>query len=135
MGTLCQEYQVNWLSNQIEKYLSNAKISDTDLILEYIQLSKRMGFTNGDVVVTNLINQFSDHFLKIQNAVLFFAIGRDIQMKIARKRLNDMMVIISTPETEYSTARISIPEHVRNTLLFDCNNGLSFFFRDIFLKT
>ena len=125
MGTLCQEYQVNWLSNQIEKYLSNAKISDTDLILEYIQLSKRMGFTNGDVVVTNLINQFSDHFLKIQNAVLFFAIGRDIQVKIARKRLNDMMVV----------APISIPEHVRNTLLFDCNNGLSFFFRDIFLKT
>ena len=110
--------------------MSNAKISDTDLILEYIQLSKRMGFTNGDVVVTNLINQFSDHFLKIQNAVLFFAIGRDIQMKIARKRLNDMMVIISTPLNKYS-----IPEHVRNTLLFDCNNGLSFFFRDIFLKT
>lgn len=119
LAVLSQEYQIDWLSNQIENYLSQVKITDNDLILEYIELSKRMDFE--EEVVTNLINQISDYFPTIQSNASFYCIGCEIQMRIARKRLNDLMV-----------ARVSIPQQVRNCLLFDKDNGLGYFFRDIF---
>ena len=85
MAFLRQEYQVDWLSNRIENYLLSAKIFDTDLLLEYMQLSKKMNFKVE--VATNLLNQFSDNFQKIQASPLFASVDRQMQILVARKRL------------------------------------------------
>ena len=85
LAILCQEYQIDWLSNRIENYLLHAKIRNTDLLLEYMQLSKKMDFKFK--VVTNLINQFTDYFPIIQTSPFFASIDRQLQILVARKRL------------------------------------------------
>ena len=74
-------------------------------------------------VVNNLYQQISDYFPVLQGSPLFDLISRQIQMKIARKRLYDLMRFIS------------IQNEVRNTLLCNYDNGLRYFFRDFFPKT
>ena len=81
MAFLCQEYQVDWLSDRIENYLLRVKISDSDRILEYIQLSEKINFK--DNVVNNLYRQIADHFPVLQSSPLFSLISHQIQMKIA----------------------------------------------------
>ena len=44
LAHLCQEYQVDWLCNKIEKHLSTAKLSNIDIILGYLKISFDMGF-------------------------------------------------------------------------------------------
>ena len=88
-----------------------------------------MNFNNGDAVFTNLLNQVSDHFPKIQSAALFPHIGLEIQMRIARKRLNDLMV-----QRQTSKNKGTITKDVRKALLFNRDSGLGYFFRDIFPK-
>ena len=92
-----------------------------------------MNFNKGDAVVTNLLNQVSDHFPKIQSAALFPHIGLEIQMRIARKRLNDLMVQRQTSNRE-AINKVTITEDIRNALLFNHDSGLGYFFRDIFPK-
>ena len=121
LAFLCQEYQVDWLSDRIENYLLHVKITDTYRILEYIQFSEKMDLKEN--VVNNLYQQISDHFPVLQGSPLFALISRQIQMKIARKRLYGLMRFIS------------IQNEVRNTLLCNYDNGLRYFFRDFFPKT
>ena len=119
MAALCQEYQVDWLSDRIESYLSCAKITDVNLILEYLQLAKVMAFN--DKVKKNLLARISDHFPKIQSSPLFASLDRKTQMRIARKCLKDLMSSID-----------GISQETRKSLLFDYDSGLQYFFKDIF---
>ena len=91
LARLNQEYQVEWLSNEIEKYLSTAKFTkNTDLILGYLQLSMEMEFRSK--VEDHLINEMlSETFSNIQSSSLFISLNRNIQIKIARKCLGVLM--------------------------------------------
>ena len=90
LANLSQEYQIDWLSDEIESYLSTVKLTDIDLILEYLQISKKMEFKNE--VENNLVNQISDYFPKIQSSSLFTLLERRIQIDIAKKRLGSLML-------------------------------------------
>lgn len=116
LATLCQEYQVDWLSDRIENYLSHAKIFGTDLLLEYMQLSKNMNFKFE--VVTNLLNQFSDHFPKIQSSPLFVSVDRHIQILVARKRLFYLLE--------------GIDQNIKTTFLNKEDFGLLSIFKDLY---
>ena len=113
LASLSQEYQIDWLSDKIEGYLLSVKITDMDLILEYLQISKKMEFKVE--VENNLINQMSDPFPRMQSSPLFISLGRRIQIKIARRCLDKLM------------AGNGVSVDLRKSLLYKEDTGLLYF--------
>ena len=111
LARLCQEYQVDWLSNQIEKFLSIVKLTNIDSILEYLQISMRMGFAS----------KVEDHLLRtrpilstfpmIRKKPFFVTLDRQIQIRIANKFLN---LLFQEKNTK-----------IRTCLTYEVGNGLS----------
>ena len=90
MAGLSQEYQVDWLSNEVKKYLSGVVVADIDSLINYLKLSIDMGFGRKVESHLKLLLSF-ETFPNIQRNPLFVSFSRQIQIQIATKRMKELL--------------------------------------------
>ena len=85
LSLLCREYQVDWLTKKIKKFIIEKESKRTGEILQYLALSEEMDF--GASLNENLINELKEPFPIIQMCPEFMSLTLKMQVSIARKRL------------------------------------------------
>eukprot|EP00111_Clytia_hemisphaerica_P022846 TCONS_00067242-protein len=89
LAPLCQEYQVDWLSNKIESFIRNCATNRTKTILNYLVLAEDMHF--GIEVERSLVSKLLRGFQNISMCLEFLLLSRRMQVWIARRKLADSL--------------------------------------------
>ena len=85
LAPLCQEYQVDWLTDKIKSYILNCSTSNTETILKYLSLADTMNF--GHHFEEALIDQIDEPFYSVHIESEFIQLTQRLQILIARKLL------------------------------------------------
>ena len=101
LANLCQEYQIDWLLDEIEFYLNVLDIEDLNTQLEHLQLAQKMGFE--DDTETNLVYNINTYFPVIRSNPLFALLHLSVKLKITFMRLRILLdPFINRDKTGYT---------------------------------
>ena len=142
LANLCQEYQIDWLLDEIESYLNVARIINLNTQLEYLQLVRKMRFKDNTEIA--LINKMTAYFPEIRNNPLFALLDRSVKLKITFERFRNLLHQLNKDGTEYvvvkesyfggcdkKTIRVTGLSSVeKDSLINDKEQGLFYFFKD-----
>ena len=89
LARLSDEYQIDWLPDEIKKYLARVTTTDIDLVLGYLQLSKEM--EAGYKTMRHLLfhgRAVFNSFPIVRSRPYFVSLDRQIQVNIANMFLD-----------------------------------------------
>ena len=84
LARLSDEYQINWLSDEIKEYLARVRTADIDILLCYLQLSYEM--ETGYKTMRRLLlrgRAVFNSFPMVRSRPYFVSLDRQIQVNIA----------------------------------------------------
>ena len=92
LSPLCQEYQIDWLTDKIKSYILQRNVvpttwstSNTETVLKYLSLADTMSF--GHNVEESVIDLINEPFQNVHMESQFLQLSQRIQILIARKLL------------------------------------------------
>ena len=88
LAPLCQEYQVDWLSNKIKSFMKTCS-GNIKTLLKYIILAGDMNF--GIEIQKRLVNKLPGQFQDINMHLEFLLLSRRMKIWITRVKLADLM--------------------------------------------